>query len=44
MRFVVSPHGALVDVLRVSGVRGGQGPGLDGGDGGAGQTPGGETL
>ena len=39
-----SPHGALVNVVRVPGAGGGQWPGLDGGDGGSGQTPGGQGL
>ena len=36
-----SPHGALVDVVTVPGAGGGQRSGLDAGDGGAGQAPGG---
>ena len=39
-----SPHGALVNVVRVPGAGGGQRPGLDGGDRGPGQTPGGQRL
>ena len=36
-----SPHGALGDGVTVPGAGGGQWPGLDAGDGGTGQTPGG---